>query len=77
MLKFISKEWISEDEVEGLLLLNGKTELTFYRWREDDEWMGLTVYVEDKFNIEEVEEVDGINVWDIYDEVISVLDREL
>jgi len=76
-LKFISKEWLNEDEVEGLLLLNGKTELTFYRWREDDEWRGLTVYVEDEFNIEEVEEVDGINVWDIYDEVIRVLDKEL
>ena len=57
--------------------MNGKTELTFYRWREDDEWRGLTVYVEDEFNIEEVEEVDGINVWDIYDEVIRVLDKEL
>lgn len=76
-IKLKSKNWLNEDEVEGVLLLNGKTELEFYRWREDDEWMGLTVYFEDKVVGEEVEEIDGIGGWQIYDEVISVLDREL
>ena len=74
MLKFISKTVLNEDEVEGVLLLNGKTELTFYRWKDGDSWNGLTLYYGDGCVGEEVEEVDGINGWDIVDAAIDVIE---
>ena len=72
MLKLVSKQKIAKNEWEGVLLLNGKVELTFYKFKDGDA-SGLTVYYNDEVIGDEVESVDGINGWDIVDAAIDAI----
>ena len=73
MLKLVSKQKIAKNEWEGVLLLNGTIELTFYMFK--DGWgSGLTVYYNDAVVGDEVESVDGVAGWDIVDAAIDVIE---
>jgi len=72
MLKLASKQKIAKGEWEGVLLLNGNIELTFYKFKDGDE-SGLTVYYNDEVVGDEVESVDGVNGWDIIDAAIDII----
>ena len=72
MLKVVRKQKIAKGEWEGELLLNGKVELTFYKFN-DGEASGTSIYYNDEVVGDEVESVDGIDGWDIVDAAISIL----
>ena len=72
MLKLVSKQKIAKNEWEGVLLLNGKVELTFYKFN-DDTASGTSIYYNDEVVGDDVESVDGVDSWDIVDAAISIL----
>jgi hypothetical protein len=72
MLKVVRKQKIAEGEWEGELLLNGKVELTFYKFN-DGEASGTSIYYNDEVVGDEVESVDGIDGWNIVDMAIDII----
>jgi hypothetical protein len=72
MLKLVSKQKIAKNEWEGKLLLNGKVELTFYKFNDGDA-SGTSIYYNDEVVGDDVESVDGVDSWDIVDAAISIL----
>jgi hypothetical protein len=71
-VELVSKQELNETEMEGVLLLNGDIELTFYKWLDGDA-SSISVYLDDELLGDEVEDVDGIDAWDIVDAAIDVI----
>ena len=72
MLKLVSKQKIAKGEWEGVLMLNDKVELTFYKFKDGDA-SGTSIYLNGEVLGDEVEDVDGIDAWDIVDAAIDVI----
>ena len=69
MYKVLSKQVLSETETEGIVEFNGNKVLTFYR----DEEVGTTVYYGEDVVGDGIEEIDGVNGWDIVENVIDLI----
>ena len=72
MLKLVNKQKIAKGEWEGVLMLNDKVELTFYKFK-DSGASGTSIYLDGELVGDDVESVDGINGWDIVDAAIDVI----